>query len=273
MATLEDVVVEGRSLPEVARAFVDEVTRPPRGRGPARWHRTVCVGTVNLRRESAQVLIDRVSEIADSVGLEPAEPGCDANILIIATDNASALTAALVEARPNAFRPGYSGASLSRAALDNFQNSTRPVRWWHVSVPVDRDTGQIAVRLPGEDPPLIDGSGGRLRTNVTNRLLRALVIVDITQMEGLSFQQLGDYVAMISLAQVDPEVDVAGFQSVLNLFDGQSENQSLTEWDSAYLRALYDAELNQKATNAQMGEGGSAMARDRSRPDEAPPVP
>lgn len=53
-AQLDDVIVEGSlsgiPLREQVATFVDSVTAPPPGRGPARWHDLagVCVGVVNL---------------------------------------------------------------------------------------------------------------------------------------------------------------------------------------------------------------------------------
>ena len=54
-----------------------------------------------------------------------------------------------MDARPRLFRTGASGTDRGVRALREFQNNDRPVRWWTVSVPVDEDSGQIAVRLPG----------------------------------------------------------------------------------------------------------------------------
>ena len=266
---LEDVVVNGRSLRETVEAFVDDVTAPPPGHGPARWNRRVCVGVVNLRRDAAEVVIDRVSEAARSIGLEPAGPGCSPNILVIATDQADTLTNALVDARPAAFRPGYTGASQSSRALEAFRSSSRPVRWWHVSLPVVRDTGAPAVALPGEGPPIIPGSG-RLTTEVTNRLLRSFVILDLARMDGVTFQQVGDYVAMVALAQIDPEAQTAGFDTVLNLFSDPDHGEAMTDWDRSYLASLYDSYLNQRGPNAQLGAVGSRMTRDRRAAERVP---
>ena len=269
---VEDVVVISRDLAEAVDTFVDSVVAPPTGRGPARWDRKVCVGAVNLKREVAQPLIDRVSQIALDIGLEIGEPGCSANILILATDDGTALATALVEARPRVFRPGYSGAARSRAALDRFVATDRPVRWWHVSVPTDADTGAVAVRLPGYGPPMINTLGGRLRTEIQNDLRRAFIIVDFAQADRVSFQQLADYVAMVAFAQIDPEARLEGFDTVLNVFADPAGAAGLTDWDRAYLTSLYDAELNQRAPNQQGGEIGGLMVRDLQRPGpEAPP--
>ena len=269
---VEDVVVIGRDLQDAVDSFVDEVIAPPPGRGPARWDRKVCVGVANLRRDVAQPLIDRVSEVALDIGLEIGEPGCVANILILATDDGTALATALVDARPRAFRPGYSGAARSREALERFTATDRPVRWWHVSVPVDADTGQIAVRIPGFDPPMINTLASRLRTEVQNDLRRALIIVDFSRADRVSFQQLADYVAMVAFAQVDPDAELAGFDTVLNVFADPAGTAGLTDWDRAYLTSLYDAELNQRVPSQQGGEVGRIMVRDLQRPGpEAPP--
>ena len=224
-----------------------------------RWPR-LCLGAG--RRVSAEA------------GLEVGEPGCSPNLLIIAADDGRALATGLVEAVPLAFRPGYAGASASRAKLNRFQDTDAPVRAWHVSIPVDSQTGAVAVPMPGDDAErLILTTGGLLRTPIRNDLRRAIVIVDIAQAEGLSVQQLGDYVAMVSLAQVDVEADTSRFRTVLNVFDAPEATEGLTDWDRSYLRSLYGAELNQRTPTHQTGAVGRDMVRDREAAEhEAAPL-
>lgn len=272
-AQLPDVVVTGgRSVREAIDAFVDEVVAPPADRGPARWDRKVCVGVVNLRQDAAQALIDRISQVALDVELEIGEPGCSPNILIIATDDGPGLATTLVGERPNAFRPPYAGAARSIAQLERFQNTDRPVRWWHVSLPTDVDTGQIAVRLPGQGPPILNVLGGRLRTEIQNDLRRAFIIVDFSRTGSVTFQQLSDYVAMVAFAQIDPDAEVSSFDTVLNVFDNPAAADGMTDWDLSYLRALYSAELNQRSPNHQAGAIGGIMVRDREKTDSPPPA-
>ena len=268
---LEDVVVDGRRLRESVDRFVDDIVAPPVGRGPARWNRRVCVGVVNLRREAAQALVDQVSVVADRVGLEIGEPGCSPNILVIATDDGAALARALVDEKPRAFRPQYSGAARSSEALDYFQTTSAPVRWWHVSMPVVRDTGEPGVRMPGFGAPMIPGEG-RLRNPLRNDLQRVFVILDMDDAVGVSIEQLGDYVGMVALAQVDPEAATSSYDTVLNLFQTTTPGLTLTDWDVSYLTALYGSELNQRSANAQGGEISSLMLRDRTAAsDDASP--
>lgn len=266
-ARVDDVIVTGRALADRVDHFVDTVTAPPPGRGPARWNdRTgICVGVVNLSPDLAQAIADRVSDVARGIGIPSGEPGCRSNVTVIATDDAGALAVALVQRSPNAFRPRYSGAAHSADALRRFQQDLRPVRWWHVVMPVTADTGQVAVRLPGDDPekPRYISSPGGMRTGVRNHLVRAHIILDMPEIVGLNAVQIADYVAMVALAQINPETTAEGFDSILNVFDDPTQVAQMTDWDRAYLTGLYDAELNARNTNAQRSAVSRTMLRDR----------
>lgn len=261
-AQVEDVIVEGRRLSETIERFVDDVVAPPVGRGPARWDRKVCVGVLNLRRDAAQVIIDQVSRTALDVGLEPGDPGCSPNILVIASGDGPSLARALVDFKPRAFRPNYAGAARSGSALTHFQTGAMPVRWWYISMPMT-EVGDPAVKLPGwERPPLVRQDASRLTTQIQNDLLLVWVIIDLGRIEGVTFQQLGDYIAMVTMAQIDPDAEMAAYDTVMNLFDAPDAVEGLTDWDRSYLSALYNAELNRRAPNQQGGEIAGLMLRD-----------
>jgi hypothetical protein len=55
-----------------------------------------------------------------------------------------------------------------------------------------------------------------------------------------TWQQLADYLGVVSLAQIDPAANPAAFDSILNLFKNPSAYSGLTDWDRAYVRALYE---------------------------------
>lgn len=256
--TVEGVVITGRPLRRIVEDFVDEVVEPPPGRGPARWYdrATVCTGVVNLRRDAAQALADRVSRVALDLGLDIGEPGCRPNVLIIATDDGPGLAAALVDSRPRAFQPRHAGAARSQAALERFRTSDQAVRWWHISA-LATDTGSLASGIvPG---------GTYLTSRIRNNLLRAFIIVDLSRTDAVSFQQLSDYVAMVAFAQINPDAELSRFPSVLNTFHDPSVADGLTDWDMSYLSALYGVELNQRHPDSQGGAVSWAMFRDQDR--------
>jgi hypothetical protein len=79
-------------------------------------------------------------------------------------------------------------------------------------------------------------------------LLYVIIIVDASQLKGKTWQQLGDYLAILSLAQIDPNTNPAAFDSILNLFTNAAAYSGLTDWDRSYVQALYDIDLERVAT-------------------------
>lgn len=247
---LEDVLVAPDSLDELAQEFVDSLAAPARGRGLARWEDEVCLGVVNFRSPAAHQLIDHISAVAEDIGVELDEPGCDPNVLIVGTEDGQALAAALVDRRRREFRYGYTRSNRGARALEVFRTSHAPIRWWHISLLFNTETGRLAMRLPGQgfaDVPTsgrcLQRLGGVERCDaVTDRLVRSVIIVDLAALPDVSFTQLGDYLSVLALAQVEPETDYAGFDTVLNLLSDPQGVAGLTDWDRNYLRALYAGE-------------------------------
>ncbi len=80
----------------------------------------------------------------------------------------------------------------------------------------------------------------RIHDGTRDDLLYVIIIVDATQLKGTTWQQLGDYLAVVSLAQIDPNTNPADFDSILNLFSNPAAYSGLTDWDRSYVRALYE---------------------------------
>jgi len=250
----DEIIVRGRRLEDIendlrihVHDFIGEVVATPPGRGFARWHGRVCVGVYNLESRAAQYIADRISRLALDVGLTPGEPGCQPGVNIVFSTNARETASAMVENEPRTFMPvgGYAGADLGRIALADFADSEKAVRWWHVSLPVDARTGGPAIetsKLCGEAfcPPYVNVAGpSRLHNGTRDDLMYVIIVVDATQLKQKTWQQIGDYLAVISLAQIDPSANPAAFDSILNLFTNPAAYSGLTDWDRSYIRALY----------------------------------
>jgi len=269
-AELGDILVSGTAR-DTASRFIESVGAAPASRRLARWPDSVCVSVANLSAEPAQYLVDRVSTLAEDLGLRAGEPGCTANVVIIATVDAPAVARKLVEENHSAFRPGGSGMTLTNAALEDFQNAERAVRWWHVSVPTDSETGQRAVRLSGEDPPAISVSrASRLRSDIRDDLNKVIIIIDVDRISETNFAQLADYVAMVAMAQIDANASIAGLPTVLNLFEDPQGTPGLSDWDVAYLTALYNAEPSRSTAQGQAGDLRSLMLQAREAGEADP---
>jgi hypothetical protein len=63
--------------------------------------------------------------------------------------------------------------------------------------------------------------------------------VDATKLTGTTWQQLSDYLSLVTLAQIDLNTDPAEFDSILNLFSNPAAYSGLTDWDRQYIHALY----------------------------------
>jgi len=284
-----DVSVTGRTTEEAVREFVDRVAAPPRGRGVARWDGAICPGVVNLDRAAADVVLERISEAADSLDLRVGRDGCRANLVVIFTTDGAGLARAMVEEDRRLFDPGIGGIARDTAALEAFQTGDAPVRWWSLSMPFDSATGQRAVRVPGDMPIITDvplnvarvldcnpadcairyapainvTSVSRLRTRIEDALYKTIVIVDVDQVGDVDAASLGDYLAFIGLAQIAGEADTTEFDSILNLFDGGGRN-GLTAWDRAYLDAVYGTHAGLRSSHGRVREVADLMVRNQA---------
>ncbi|MBA4805570.1 MAG: hypothetical protein H2038_13050 [Brevundimonas sp.] len=258
---LDAITVRGR-LEDRSRAFVEEVSRAPGRRPLARWNSPICAGVMNMQADSAQFLIDRIATVAAVLGVESGEPGCDPNLMILMarSENATEVMREAVRERVLAFSPSRNGTDLGREKLDEFVNSDAPVRWWHIALPVSAETGAPAIALDGEDPPDVVSPGiSRLHPPIRNDLVRVFVVIDADRVAGVSLAALSNYVAMVALAQVDPETDMSESDTILNLFNpSRPGGGRMTDWDAAFLLALYDGRSNPVGRAAQQRE----LARD-----------
>lgn len=280
---LGTVVVDGRPLAEQARAFVATATEAPRGRSLARWETPICFGVVNLQADVAQALIDRMAEVAVSVGVRTQPPGCKPNLLVIAARaaDAEAVVRRAIDRSEFDFRPARGGTDRGSDALEAFASSTAPVRWWHVSLPVEARTGGAALLLDGESlmgpafgAPTAFGeaapalgirvdSVSRTSSTTRNDLMRVIIVVDADQAAAVPFSALADYLAMVGLIQVDPDADVDDAPTILNLFNANATQPTrrMTDWDAAFLISLYEARNNPASLNQQQNDIGKRLAR------------
>lgn len=251
---LEDLTIAATPLQRTVRAFVESVAAPAPGRKAAAWRDPICVGVSGIRADAAQAMADRVLDWGASLGLRTGNPGCAPNIFVVMTDDGNATARALVRARAREFRTGASGMDAGEAALADFQNAGARIRWWHVSLPVNSDTGMPIIRLPGQFPfsagrpirsPADLGAYGnqvepsRINERSRDDLMQVIIIVEMAAFDEANFNQVSDYVSMAALAQIDPET-TPPTPSILHLFDDtRAQEPTLTRWDRAYLQSLY----------------------------------
>jgi hypothetical protein len=275
------IVVTADRSPEQARAFVEQVALGLPDNAFARWEDRVCVGTSNLAQPAAQALVDRISVRAQAVGLRTGQPGCTANIMVIYASDSDALTRQIVDQRRDllGFFAEDGRLTAGQAAMEEFASTPRPIRWWHVSstgvgslrpdvAQTRQNSGQTASTAAAADggggdfsgqgsaadlqgADAVRTSGSRARQTIRNDLNYVLVVVDARRVANVSTTAWMDYVAMVSLAQVDPAARPTGYPTILNLFNTPDAGLTeMTRWDIGFLDGLYRARSMESSRQA-----------------------
>ena len=257
--TQDDPIVVTAARPEQVQGFVDNFAADAQGADQLpRWDREICMSVAGMPVRQAQFLIDRVAQRAAAVGLQPGGPGCRPNVAIYVTSSDSFARTLFDQDRSLfAYRPETNIHTLGQGALDDFLDTQRPVRWWHIARTMSAD----GIALSGDassggisNAPVARSSGSRISASTREDLTQAIVIIDARRVAGAQMTALADYVAMVTLVQINPAAAASGYPTIMSLFNGSEVNQQapseLTTWDTAFLSGLYSA--NRSPATAQM---------------------
>ena len=274
-------VTATQATPEKVKSFVNQLTETAPGVQMARWDRSICTGVLGLPEQHAQFMNDRIAAIAVAVGLETGKPGCRPNVLVMIAPDAQVFTKKIVENNARAFGLGF-GHSRGLKALKDFENTARPVRWWHVTQ--TKAVGGFEVSEPvnggrGMDAGTVEVfSVSHVHTGVVEVFGGILIVVDAKSAQGVSYQALCDYISMVALAQIAPDVDATSLPSILSLFHDRDAGKplptGLTPWDTGYLKALYTVRTDVERISQAKGAITDAMKKstpEPSTPDSGAP--
>ena len=220
---------------------------------PGRWDRPVCPLVAGLPQEQAEFVLARVSQITAAAGAPLGHPQCKpANLYIIVT------------AEPERFLKKWRSRDVrlfddtyGELAIRRFLDTPRAIRVWYNTAAGDLDGALLPLDgLPGRAggrgaaglsisvPTSTLMHGSRLIWPMLEAFSSVIIIADATRIEGLTFEQIAAYVAMAGLAHVRPDSDVGTTPSILQLFSAAADRspQFLSEWDTAFLKALYNTQ-------------------------------
>lgn len=244
------MVIVGQRLKDTLRAFVNSVSQAGPTDQIARWDRQICPHVVGLDRGQAEFMTKRIAQVSKTVGISTGRRSCSTLLEIVFTPDAGALAGAVAG--------GFATDNWHiRAALRDFADDTKPVRW--ISLSDDCGGG---CHLPNT----------RL-TKATSPTLRAMiVIVDTGKIAGFKIGELSDYIALVTLSNPSLSSDPPA-QSVLSLFKERRPglNDSLTEFDFSFLAGLY-LSRNELGSQSQRSSIVARMAKTLRNPPPAPPA-
>lgn len=261
--TTPDIVVTG-VRPEQTQAFVDQLAAiSPMAEQLPRWDNAICTSIGSLPVRQAQFVADRIAARAAALGLHPGAPGCRANVAVFVTNDSDTFSRELFEQDRTmfAYYQANGVSTLGQQALDDFLQTPRAVRWWHVSETFGADGMSLAgdaSRGGLQNAPRVRSNGSMLTGNTREDLVQAIVVVDARRVQGAQLAALADYIAFVALAQINPSASTADYPTILNLFNGTQTNASgpaaLTQWDQAFLDALYRTQRNASSQRQQKAE-------------------
>ena len=264
------IVVKGTKIdPKEARQrAVEFIKRAGVAKGQkqvARWVVPVCIKVIGLRDDQAARIEQSMLGIAREARMAIARPKCDPNITVSFTSDPKQVVQEIKKRRAHQLR------ELSFADQERVLTGDAPVRWWYATQMLDRDgvkennisapwlagAGGAGVQGTGADPvslPMADGvtgtqqynSGSNVRTPTVRSLYGATVVVDAGKVGKTPIDAVAAYSAMVAFAEMDAS-DPPPPDSVLGLFQPDSVETSLTDWDLAFLKSLYRMPLDRRS--------------------------
>jgi hypothetical protein len=275
---LDEVTVIGKTdlptLKHEIHQFVQSHAEPSGLIGQlGRWREPVCPFVSGLQDPSNSFVAHRITDVAREVGARNSSSNkhCAINVEVVFT----AQPQKLLDRIATQWRPllGY----YRKADLKDVTTFNHPVQAWY-------RTGTRSLNLPPENvaaygsdiASMLFASGLRedvaanvesgdwgpagsadshLGRSLQSQFLQALIIVDNNAVAGNSLQSVADYVALLALTHLSTLDQCSELPSIVNLFAPKcaAPPSTITSADIAYLKALYDSDLESNL-NLERGE-------------------
>jgi hypothetical protein len=254
-AGLPQITVQGEALRLELEMYVSKLTRASLWSDdhPLKvWRRPICPLVAGLPRQAGQFVFDRLTEDLTAVGVSMGAVGCKPNFIIAATPRPDV---DLQEWRKRFWLIfGQAGFDGKGEPPQKFIAEARPVRIWYDASLVDEaGNGSSAGAAAIIDSGMPNGSGfGGLQTFQTTTSPRAefiavpalssvIAVIDMTQVAGMDWRQVTDYIAFAGLTSIDLDADLRDAPSIMRLFSAtaSAKPNSLSAWDRAFLSELY----------------------------------
>jgi len=254
-----DIVVTGRA--DRAPPTNSEVSRQARSvteggnlrhQALARFERRLCPGVIGLKPDMATLVIDRIRYQASQLemGLTRDDGTCSPNLVVAFVRDGKAELAALAKEH------GYLFQDMPLHERRRLLAEDGPVRVWTTTLARTRD-GMPVPRSDGGSPPVVSMWMAHSKIYLATRedIEFVVVLFDLEKMMGKTLVQLADYATMRGLARTRPvEGGGEAMDTILALFDPDAQPPAeMTEFDRAYLAALYDGMANMPGVTKVLG--------------------
>ncbi|WBH16767.1 hypothetical protein [Sphingomonas radiodurans] len=259
MKDADNIIVVGakpKERRERAVAFV-RASGIARGQQPAaRWVVPVCPKVSGVAPETAAIVVDRIRALAAEVGAPLAPAGCKANAIVTFTDDSQGVVTRVHARSPHQFK------DVPRDWRAGLLHGDAPIRWWHIikmgdadgvpPVPMQPSFVQIEGGVGGYGLPMGEGGvqqrykEGAISTQSTRAITGASVVIDVKRVGARDLRALGDYAAIVALAEFRPSTPPPP-DSILGMFADNNPPGLATASDVALLKELYAFRLDREA--------------------------
>ena len=244
----EAIVIEAQRLEKQRQQIsrmVDALTDSTFEGQVPQFHEALCPLVVGLDPEPAGDVEARLRTVADAIGLGAADASCTANLLVVVTDDREAVLDYWKRKKPDIFW------NLDRKEKEALFEDDAPVLSWQLIMMLDNNMMPVQQDVQSGVYTVASTDVTRMRTSMLPSARGAVVVVDKTKLAGLDVRQLADHVAMRALAPLDPDaVDELASPTILKLMNAGLDDTvplTMTDWDFAFLKALYGTDNARKA--------------------------
>jgi hypothetical protein len=253
----DDIVVTGRAptQSEVSRQAraITGATSAIRHEPLPRFEDWLCPGVMGLTVDAASLMIDRIRDSAQRLGLRLTKDDgkCSPNFIVAFVDDGQA------SLRRIADNFGWVFEGMSLKERRDLLQEEGAARVWITTLMRTRDGMPRPRSVSLTDPPQVHTwmAHSKIYLAVREDITRVVVLFDKEGVKGKTLLQLADYATMRGLARTRP-VDGDGriMDTILALFDPQGSPPSqLTEFDRAYLAAVYEGLPNRPGLTKVLG--------------------
>jgi hypothetical protein len=211
-----------------------------------RWDAPICPLVAGLSRERGEFILARISQIAAAAHVPLAAEKCQPNFYVVVTAEPDELLKRWWRRDPTMYNTNNGFGRLRR-----FMRTAYPVRCWYNVQFQNGESGPLspeflvagaAVSSSRLEVPTSDvRDGTRLQYSAVQGLASVIMVVDANRTRDLNMGQLADYVAMLGLAQIRLDADLADTPTILRVFqETKNPPQGLSSWDQAFLYSLYN---------------------------------
>jgi hypothetical protein len=269
-----------QAIKDTVSTFVRELTHSSRfsDESVARWRDALCFMVAGLPQGQGSYVLARLTQVAAAAGAKVSAHGCaraQVNFYVVFSPDPGRTLRYLN------FHPALLFHSdAGRAQMKRFLNPVDPgaVRVWHNAAITGPDGQRLAVdyascaSLPGFLVNCEANGGSRLSLQAIQQFTEALVVVDLKRLGGASLTQVADYIAMVGLADFALDDDFGDAPTILRLFaqTPQTRPKELTEWDRAFLSALYHTDQRSITQREHIADSVLHDLADSSVPEGGP---